>query len=66
MARAQPDFATAPQAERSARLATLAGISKEEASRFMVAAGAMRGADFIRLTRDAQRIHKALEKGNKQ
>ena len=50
IARAQPDFATAPQAERSARLATLAGISKEEASRFMAAAGAMRGADFIRVT----------------
>jgi hypothetical protein len=64
--RAQPDFAGAPQAERAARLARLAGISKEEASRFMVAAGAMRGADFIRVTQDAQRIHKALEKGSKQ
>lgn len=64
--RAQPDFANAPQAERSARLAILAGISKEEASRFMVAAGAMRGADFIRLAQDAQRVHKALEKGSKQ
>ena len=66
IARAQPDFAGAPTAERSARLATLAGISKEEASRFMSAAGAMRGADFIRVTQHAQRIHKALEKGNKQ
>jgi hypothetical protein len=66
VARAQPDFAGAPQAERAARLASLAGISKEEASRFMVAAGAMRGADFIRITQDAQRVHKALEKGNKQ
>jgi hypothetical protein len=64
--RAQPDFAAAPQADRSARLARLAGISKEEASRFMAAAGAMRGADFIRVTQHAQRIHKALEKGNKQ
>ena len=64
--RAQPDFASAPQVERCARLATLAGISKEEASRFMNAAGAMRGADFIRVTQHAQRIHKALEKGNKQ
>ena len=64
--RAQPDFAGAPQAERSARLARLEGISNEEASRFMVAAGAMRGADFIRVTQDAQRIHKALEKGSKQ
>jgi hypothetical protein len=66
VARAQPDFPSAPQAERSARLASLAGISKEEASRFMTAAGAMRGADFIRITQDAQRIHKALEQGNKQ
>lgn len=64
--RAQPDFANAPQAERAARLAILAGISKEEASRFMAAAGAMRGADFIRLAQDAQRVHKALEKGSKQ
>ena len=64
--RAQPDFSSAPKVERSARLATLAGISKEEASRFMNAAGAMRGADFIRVTQNAQRIHKALEKGNKQ
>ena len=64
--RAQPDFSSAPQAERCARLATLAGISKEEAGRFMNAAGAMRGADFIRVTQHAQRIHKALEKGNKQ
>jgi hypothetical protein len=66
IARAQPDFAGAPQAQRSARLATLTGISKEEASRFMTAAGAMRGADFIRVTQHAQRIHKALEKGSKQ
>lgn len=65
VARAQPDFASASQAERAARLATLAGISKEDANRFMVAAGAMRGVDFIRLTQDAQRVHKALEKGNK-
>lgn len=66
VARAQPDFATAPQAEKAARLSTLAGISKEDAGRFMVAAGAMRGADFIRLTQDAQSVHKALEKGSKQ
>jgi len=26
----------------------------------------MRGADFIRLTQDAQSVHKALEKGSKQ
>jgi hypothetical protein len=64
--RAQPDFATASQAERAARLAVLIQRSKEDAARFMSAAGAMRGADFIRLTQDAQSVHKALEKGSKQ
>ena len=66
IARAQPDFAGASQAERASRLALLINRSKEDASRFMNAAGAMRGADFIRITQDAQRVHKALEKGNKQ
>ncbi|HEX2331617.1 MAG TPA: DUF4350 domain-containing protein [Burkholderiales bacterium] len=65
IARAQPDFAAAPQAERIARLASLAGITREEAARFMSAAGAMRGADFIRVAQHAQRIHSALEKGAK-
>lgn len=64
--RAQPDFATASQAERAARLSVLIQRSKEDAARFMSAAGAMRGADFIRLTQDAQSVHKALEKGSKQ
>ena len=59
--RAQPDFASAPLAERAARLSSLAGISKEEAARFLGAAGQMRGADFIRLTQHAQRVHSALE-----
>jgi hypothetical protein len=63
LARTQPDFGVAGQAERVARLSTLAGISKEEAARFVAAAGAMRGADFIRLTQHAQRVHSALEKG---
>lgn len=65
MARAQPDFALASPAERAARLASLAGISGEDAARFMGAAGALRGADFIRVTQHAQRIHSALEKGAK-
>jgi hypothetical protein len=65
LARAQPDFASAPAAERAARLARLAGISPEEAQRFITAAGAMRGADFIRITQHAQRIHSALEKGSR-
>lgn len=65
IARAQPDFAFASQAERAARLSSLTGISKEEAARFISAAGAMRGADFIRLAQLAQRVHSALEKGAK-
>jgi hypothetical protein len=65
VARAQPDFAAAPEAERISRLSTLAGISKEDAARFMAAAGALRGADFIRITQHAQRVHSALEKGRK-
>ena len=66
VARAQPDFAGASQAERAARLSVLIESSRDDAARFMNAAGAMRGVDFIRLTQDAQRIHKALEKGSKQ
>ena len=44
IARAQPDFATAPQAQRAVRLSSLAGISREESQRFIAAGGAMRGA----------------------
>ena len=65
VARAQPDFASASHSEKVARLASLAEIPKEEAARFLSAAGAMRGADFIRITHDAQRVHSALEKGTK-
>jgi hypothetical protein len=65
LARAQPDFAVAPQSEKVSRLASLTGISHEEASRFLSAGGAMRGADFIKLARDAQSVHVALEKGKK-
>jgi hypothetical protein len=65
LARAQPDFAVAPQKERVERLSNLIGISQEEAARFLAAAGQMRGADFIRVTQHAQRIHSALEKGDK-
>jgi hypothetical protein len=65
LARAQPDFASAPQAEKISRLASLTGISHEEARRFLAAGGPLRGADFIELARDAQRMHAALEKGKK-
>ena len=62
-ARAHPDFAGASNVEKATRLSRLAGITKEEAARFMSAAGAMRGADFIRIAQHAQRVHNALEKG---
>jgi hypothetical protein len=65
LTRAQPDFANAPDAEKAARLAALAGISREEAGRFLASGGALSGADFIKLARDAQRTHAALEKGKK-
>jgi hypothetical protein len=65
LARAQPDFAVAPQSEKVSRLASLTGISHEEASRFLSAGGAMHGADFIKLAHHAQRTHAALEKGKK-
>ena len=65
LARAQPDFAVASESERVTRLSSLTGISKEDSARFLVAAGTMRGADFIKLTQHAQRVHSALEKGTK-
>jgi hypothetical protein len=65
LTRSQPDFANAPDAEKASRLASLTGISPEEARRFMAAGGPMHGADFIRLVHHAQRTHAALEKGKK-
>ena len=65
VARAQPDFASAPPPERAARLAELAGLSREAVQRFLSAAGELRGPDFIRFTQAAQRVHSALEKGKK-
>lgn len=70
IARAQPDFAQASQAERTARVAALAQIPAEDAQRFLSAganpsgAGAnLPGAEFIRVMHTAQRIHAALERG---
>ena len=69
LARAQPDFAVAPDAEKAVRLAALAGIPREDAQRFLAGGGAhsaqMRGADFMRLAAIAQRVHLALEKGTR-
>lgn len=65
IARSQPDFAGAPANERQARLAALAGIRPEEAAQFIAAGGAMRGGDFIRTVQRAQRVHSALERGER-
>jgi hypothetical protein len=65
MARAQPDFAFAPAAERAARLSALAALPTEDAERFLGAEDSVRGADFVRLMHTSQRIHSALEKGNR-
>jgi hypothetical protein len=66
IARAQPDFAAAGNAERAQRLASLTHSTPEESGRFLSAGGAMRGAEFIRLTQHAQRVHSALDKGQPQ
>jgi uncharacterized protein DUF4350 len=65
IARAQPDFMLSSLPERVERLSALVGIAPEESRRFMTTGGAVRGADFIRITHTAQRIHSALEKGNR-
>ena len=63
--RAQPEFATAPPQERAARLAALAGVPVGEAQRLLDAGGAIRGAAFIQVMQTAQRVHAALERGNR-
>ena len=63
--RAQPEFATAPPHERAARLAALAGVPVGEAQRLLDAGGAIRGAAFIQVMQTAQRVHAALERGNR-
>lgn len=65
VARAQPDFGDASQAEKARRLSSLIGIAEPDATRFLGAAGQMRGADFIHVVQHAQRIHSALEKGSR-
>ena len=63
--RAQPEFAAVKPQERAARLAALAGIGVEEAQRLLDAGGAIRGAAFIQILHTAQRVHAALERGNR-
>ena len=65
LSRVQPDFALAPAAEKAARIAALAAIPIDDAQRFMAAAGAPRGAEFMRLAAIAQRVHFALERGSR-
>jgi hypothetical protein len=66
VARAQPDFAGASAAERAARLCAIARIAPEDARRFLSAGAEVRGAELIRIMHTAQRIHSAMEKGNKE
>jgi hypothetical protein len=67
LARAQPEFAAATDAERAARLARLAGVSERDAAHFLAAQApgqaAMPGAVFIDMVRVAQQVHAALDKG---
>ena len=65
VARAQPEFVVAPALERAARLAELAAIAPEDAARLLGAGGEMRGAAFIKVMQTAQRVHAALERGNR-
>jgi hypothetical protein len=63
--RAQPEFAVAPPQERAARLAALAGVPPGDAQRLLDAGGAIRGVAFIQVMQTAQRVHAALERGNR-
>jgi hypothetical protein len=65
LSRSQPDFASASSTEKQERLAALIGGSAADAARFLGAAGAMRGADFITFVRHAREIHSALERGRR-
>jgi hypothetical protein len=64
LVRAQPDFAALSTSERVQRIRALTGMTRDEALRLVSAAGAMRGADFIRFASNAQRLHHALERGS--
>jgi hypothetical protein len=63
--RAQPEFAGAKPEERAARLAALADVKVEEARNLLDAGGVIRGAAFIQVVQTAQRVHAALERGNR-
>jgi hypothetical protein len=66
--RAYPDFAAAPPAAQAARLTALAGLSAAEATGLLAsgaAGAAIGGQELIRLVHSAQRVHVALERGNR-
>jgi hypothetical protein len=63
IARVQPDFNAAPHEERVARLAALIGTSPQDAERFLIARGEVRGLEFVGIMHAAQRIHSAMKKG---
>jgi hypothetical protein len=63
--RAQPEFAGAKPEERATRLAALADVKVEEARNLLDAGGEIRGAAFIQVVQTAQRVHAALERGNR-
>jgi hypothetical protein len=65
VAHVHPDFAHASAEERAKHLSSLISVSAEEAARFMSNADAANGADLVHLMRTAQKIHSALEKGNR-
>jgi hypothetical protein len=68
VARAYPDFAVASGAERSARLVALAGLTPADAAGLLAtgeSAVPPGGAELIRLVHSAQRVHAALERGNR-
>ncbi len=65
VAQVHPDFAHASADERAQQLASLISVPLDEARRFMEQADAASGVDFVHLTHTAQKIHVALEKGNR-
>jgi hypothetical protein len=65
VAQAHPDFAQASEEARAALLSSLGSLSREEARRLMGANGARSAAEFVALMHTAQKIHGALERGNR-
>jgi hypothetical protein len=62
--RAHPELAAGAPGG-AARLAALVGIPERQAERFLRAGEAVSGAELIELMHTAQRVHRALQKGNR-